>query len=290
MTIHPQILVAEPSSGYELLDSGDGEKLERYGAVLLRRPDPQALWQKATPEAWNAAHGHFIRDGRDGRWAFTKPAPEKWTIEFAGLRFHVRPTAFKHTGVFPEHAPNWDWMRKAIAGAGRQVSVLNLFGYTGGASLACAQAGAKVCHVDASKAALGWAKDNAAASQLADAPIRWILDDAKAFVERESRRGNRYDAIVLDPPAFGRGPQGDVWRIEDDFVPLVARCKQLLGERPLFFAINGYASGYSQLAYLFNLAELPATHGGHLESGELTLRESRGGRLLPCGIFARWTE
>jgi len=289
MLIQPQILTTEPSADYELLDSGDGEKLERYGQVLLRRPDPQALWHMTAPDIWHDAHGRFIREGRDGRWAFAKVAPEKWTIGLAGLRFCVRPTAFKHTGVFPEHAPNWDWMRGAIAGAGRPVSVLNLFGYTGGASLACAQAGANVCHVDASKPAIGWAKDNAAASQLAGAPIRWILDDAKAFVERELRRGNRYDGIVMDPPAFGRGPEGDVWRIEEDFVPLVDRCKRLLVDRPLFFGINGYASGYSQLAYLYNLAEMTGRHGGRLECGELAIRESRGGRLLPCGIFARWT-
>ena len=200
----------------------------------------------------------------------------------------MRPTAFKHTGIFPEQAANWDWMREAIGNAGREVSVLNLFGYTGGASLACAQAGAKVCHVDASKAAIGWARDNAAASGLSDKPIRWILDDAKAFVGREVRRGHHYDAILMDPPAFGRGPEGDVWQIEDDFVPLLEQCKRLLSASPLFFLVNGYASGYSQLAYRYNLGDLAQRHGGTIESGELTLRESERGWLLPCGIFARW--
>lgn len=286
----PQLLVTEPSADYELIDSGDGEKLERYGRVLLRRPDPQALWRKADPARWREAHGTFTREGRDGRWKFNKAAPEKWTIAFGGLSFHIRPTAFKHTGIFPEQAPNWDWMRAAIRGAGREVSVLNLFGYTGGATLACAQAGARVCHVDASKASVGWARENAALSGLADRPIRWILDDAKAFVARELRRGNRYDALVMDPPAFGRGPQGDVWQIETDFVPLMEDCRKLLSDRPLFFLLNGYASGYSQLAYRFNVDHLFQGQGGAVESGELTIRESLGDRLLPCGIFARWRE
>ena len=284
----PKILFTEPSADYELIDSGEGEKLERYGKVLLRRPDPQALWRKTDAALWKEAHGAFSRDGRDGRWHFTKDVPEKWTIRFGDLAFHIRPTAFKHTGIFPEQAPNWDWMREAIRGAGREVSVLNLFGYTGGATLACAQAGARVCHVDASKASVGWAKDNAQLSGLADKPVRWILDDAKAFVKRELRRGHRYDAIVMDPPAFGRGPEGDVWQIEDDFVPLVEECQRLLRDSPLFFAINGYASGYSQLAYRYNLQAMTAKFGGEIESGELTIQESQSGRLLPCGIFGRW--
>ncbi len=288
--MNPQILVTEPSADYELIDSGDGEKLERYGGVFLRRPDPQALWHKSEPARWKQAHGTFVREGREGGWNFTRPVPEKWTITFGGLSFHIRPTAFKHTGIFPEQAPNWTWMRDAIRGAGRKVTVLNLFGYTGGATLACAQAGAAVCHVDASKAAVGWARENAAVSGLADKPIRWIVDDAKAFVAREIRRGHRYDAIVMDPPAFGRGPEGDVWQIETDFVPLLEACRNLLSDTPLFFLLNGYASGYSQLAYRFNLAELARDRGGEVESGELTIRESRGGRFLPCGIFARWTK
>ncbi len=286
----PQILVTESSADYELIDSGEGEKLERYGGVILRRPDPQALWRKAEPTRWKQAQGTFVREGREGHWDFSQPVPEKWTINFSGLSFHIRPTAFKHTGLFPEQAPNWTWMRDAIRAAGREISVLNLFGYTGGATLACAQAGAKVCHVDASKAAVGWARENAAISSLADKPIRWIVDDAKAFVKRELRRGNRYDAIIMDPPAFGRGPDGDVWQIESDFVPLLEACRGLLSEAPLFFLLNGYASGYSQLAYRFNLMELARERGGEVESGELALHESRGGRTLPCGIFARWLK
>ena len=292
--MNPKIIITEPSKDYELIDSGDGEKLERFGGVILRRPDPQALWKKADESTWKDAHGYFTREGRDGKWNFTKDAPEKWTIDFSNLTFNIRPTAFKHTGVFPEQAPNWDWTREQIKNRkeklkdGEEISVLNLFGYTGGASVACAQAGAKVCHVDASKASIGWAKDNAESSGLPADAIRWILDDAKAFVQKEIRRGNKYDAIIMDPPAFGRGPEGDVWQIEDDFVKFVEECKKLLSDTPLFFLVNGYASGYSQLAYLYNVKDLVEKYGGEVESGELTIRETKSDRLLPCGIFARW--
>lgn len=286
--MNPKIIITEPSADYELIDSGDGEKLERFGKVLLRRPDPQALWRKHDESLWKDAHGYFVREGRDGKWNFTKDAPEKWTINFSELIFNIRPTAFKHTGIFPEQSSNWNWTREQIKNAGREVSVLNLFGYTGGASVACAQVGAKVCHVDASKASIGWAKDNAESSGLSETAIRWILDDAKLFVQKEIRRGNKYDAIIMDPPAFGRGPDGDVWQIEDDFVQFVEDCKKLLSDTPLFFLVNGYASGYSQLAYLYNVEDLVQKFGGEVESGEITIRESKSGRLLPCGIFARW--
>ena len=286
--MNPKIIITEPSADYELVDSGDGEKLERFGKVLLRRPDPQALWKKTDESLWKDAHGYFVREGRDGKWNFTKDVPEKWTINFSDLTFNIRPTAFKHTGIFPEQSSNWNWTREQIKNAGREVSVLNLFGYTGGASIACAQAGAKVCHVDASKASIGWAKDNAESSGLSETAIRWILDDAKLFVQKEIRRGNKYDAIIMDPPAFGRGPDGDVWQIEDDFVKFVEDCKKLLSDTPLFFLVNGYASGYSQLAYLYNVGDLVQKFGGEVESGEIAIRESKSGRLLPCGIFARW--
>jgi 23S rRNA (cytosine1962-C5)-methyltransferase len=290
------ILTTEPSADYELLDSGNGEKLERYGAVRLRRPDPQALWPKHDAALWKTAQATFVREGRDGRWKFAQAVPETWDIQLAELAFHIRPTAFKHTGIFPEQLPNWNWTRtvigrrQAAGNPGGPVSVLNLFGYTGGATLAAAQAGAKVCHVDASKASVGWARENARLSRLAEAPIRWICDDAKVFVKRELRRGHRYDAIIMDPPAFGRGPDGDVWQIEDDFLPLLADCRDLLSDTPLFFLVNGYASGYSQLAYRYNLEPLLQRYGGTLESGELTIRETAGRRLLPCGIFARWVK
>lgn len=286
--MNPKIIITEPSADYELIDSGDGEKLERFGEVVLRRPDPQALWKKTDELAWKNANGYFVREGREGKWNFTKDTPEKWIINISDLKFNIRPTAFKHTGIFPEQAPNWDWTREQIKKAGREVSVLNLFGYTGGASVACAQAGAKVCHVDASKASIGWAKDNAELSGLSTDAIRWILDDAKAFVQKEIRRGNKYDGIIMDPPAFGRGPEGDVWQIEDDFVKFVEECKKLLGDNPVFFLVNGYASGYSQLAYLYNVNDLIEKFGGEVESGELTIRETKSDKLLPCGIFARW--
>ena len=286
--MNPKIVITEPSVDYELVDSGDGEKLERFGKVILRRPDPQALWKKYDELLWKDAHGYFTREGREGKWNFTKDAPEKWAINFSDLTFNIRPTTFKHTGIFPEQEPNWKWTRELIKNAGKEISVLNLFGYTGGASIACAQAGAKVCHVDASKASIGWAKDNAESSGLSADAIRWILDDAKLFVQKELRRGNKYDGIIMDPPAFGRGPEGDVWQIEDDFVKFVEDCKKLVSDKPLFFLVNGYASGYSQLAYLYNVNDLSEKFGGEVESGELTIRESKSGSVLPCGIFARW--
>lgn len=284
----PIILTTHPSADYELIDSGNNEKLERYGQVILRRPDPQALWHKTNESLWEKTMGSFAREGRDGSWNLDKSIPEKWTINLANLAFNIRPTAFKHTGIFPEQVPNWDWTRTLIQKEKREISVLNLFGYTGGATLACAQAGAKVCHVDASKSSIRWAKDNVELSKLGEKPIRWIVDDAQDFVRREIKRGNTYDGIIMDPPAFGRGPKGNVWQIEDHFVAFIDECKKLLSSSPLFFLLNGYASGYSQLAYRYNLEDLIRRLGGEIESGELTIRESSGKRLLPCGIFARW--
>jgi 23S rRNA (cytosine1962-C5)-methyltransferase len=297
--MNPKIIITEPNADYELIDSGDGEKLERFGEVVLRRPDPQALWKKNDESVWKDANGYFIREGREGRWNFTKDTPEKWTINFSDLTFNIRPSSFKHTGIFPEQAPNWDWTRDLIKNLKskikkegsenqREITVLNLFGYTGGASIACAQAGAKVCHVDASKSSISLAKENAESSKIPETSIRWILDDAKAFVQKEIRRGNKYDGIIMDPPAFGRGPEGDVWQIEDDFVNFVEECKKLLNDKPLFFLVNGYASGYSQLAYYYSVKDLIGKYGGEIESGELTIRETKSDRLLPCGIFARW--
>jgi 23S rRNA (cytosine1962-C5)-methyltransferase len=334
--MNPKIIITEPDADYELIDSGDGEKLERFGGVVLRRPDPQAMWSKTDEESWKNANGYFIREGREGRWNFIKDTPERWTINFSNLVFNIRPSSFKHTGIFPEQAPNWEWTRELIknkkekidkkttseatmisvvlgtpgiqvqnSGLGfpqarmtegneednaghKEVTVLNLFGYTGGASVACAQAGAKVCHVDASKSSISLAKENAESSKIPETSIRWILDDAKAFVAKEIRRGNKYDGIIMDPPAFGRGPDGDVWQIEDDFVKFVDECKKLLSDKPLFFLVNGYASGYSQLAYYYSVKDLVEKFGGEVESGELTIRETKSGKLLPCGIFARW--
>ncbi len=284
------ILVTKSSQDYELLDSGEGEKLERFGSVVLSRPDPQALWRKLlSAEEWKKAHATFSRDGQNGSWNIKKDTPEKWVIDFAGLKFMIKPTAFKHTGLFPEQLTNWEWMKRVIGNSGKKdLEILNLFGYTGGASLICAQAGAKVVHVDGSKSALTWATENAELSGLADRPIRWILDDARVFVEREIKRGRKYDAIIMDPPAFGHGAKKELWKIEGHFLPLVEDCMKLLSDTPLFFLINGYSAGYSAIAYKNNLLDLEKKYGGKVETGELTLEESKSGRLLPAGIFARW--
>lgn len=282
-------LTARPERGFALLDSGNGMKLERYGEVTLARPDPQALWLPRLPEsAWRKADGTFERYGKHAGWELKPHVPRRWEIEYAGLKFFVKPSSFKHTGIFPEQAPNWDFIRERIAGAKRPVSVLNLFGYTGGATLAAALAGAEVVHVDGSKVAIGWARDNAALSGLADKPIRWILDDARKFLQRELKRGRTYDAIIMDPPAFGHGPGGEVWKIEEHFLGLLDLARKVLSPNPLFLIVNGYASGYSPLAYENNLRDLMKESRGTIEIGELTIEEEGSGRLLPAGIFARW--
>ena len=325
---------------YELLDSGNEEKLERYGEVILSRPDPQALWNKNLEATeWYKAGGVFSRQSKDAQWKMRTGVPEKWQIEFGGLKFWIRPTAFKHTGIFPEHLGNWEWIKNKIVSSchpsdarseylcptvipvktgiqsrnqrldspvlsrgnprtldprfhgddsEKRVKVLNLFGYTGGATLAAAQAGAEVVHVDGSKVAISWARDNAEISGLADKPIRWILDDAVKFVKREIKRGHKYDGIIMDPPAFGHGPTGETWKIEKNLVSFFADCFQILSDKPIFFLANGYASGYSAIAYANNLSSLVEKYGGQIEKGELTIEETGSGRLLPCGIFARW--
>lgn len=291
-----KIEALKPSSDYELLDSGEGEKLERFGKVVLSRPDPQALWRKQmTEKEWTVADAYFSRDGKATSWTIRKPIVDKWQINFADLVFNIKPTAFKHTGLFPEQASNWNWMREVISSVKkaeptREINVLNLFGYTGGASLACVQAGAKVCHVDGSKSAITWARENAEASCLADAPIRWILEDARVFVEREIKRGKKYDAVIMDPPAFGHGANKEIWKIEEHFLDLLDLCTKLLSDRPIFIVVNGYASGYSSLAYKNALTPVAKTFGGEIEVGELAIAESKTDRLLPCGIFARWKK
>ncbi|HEY4511466.1 MAG TPA: class I SAM-dependent methyltransferase [Candidatus Paceibacterota bacterium] len=308
--MHMETVITRKSQGYELVDSGAGEKLERFGEVLLRRPDPQALWPKKLPEeVWQKAAASFTRDERKGEWEYRGDVPKRWQIEFGGLKFWIKPTAFKHTGLFPEQLSNWNWIRSVIladvpdlsksgaignksqypGGTGIQsVEILNLFAYTGGASLAAAEAGAKVVHVDGSKAAITWAKENAEISGLADKPIRWILDDARVFVEREIKRGRKYAGIIMDPPAFGHGPEKELWKIEEHFLPLIENCKKLLADKPLFFLINGYSAGYSATAYKNNLLPLVEKFGGGIEIGELTIEETGSERLLPAGIFARW--
>ncbi|MBI5230236.1 MAG: class I SAM-dependent methyltransferase [Candidatus Magasanikbacteria bacterium] len=287
--MHSLILTTTPSRDYELLDSGEGEKLERYGVVVVSRPDPQALWHKKLASAeWKSAHAKFSRTPARAEWKIDAHIPARWNIELAGLQFWIKPTAFKHVGIFPEQISNWRWMQECVKKSSRPVNILNLFGYTGGATLAAARAGASVCHVDGSKVAVTWARDNAELSGLKDNPIRWIVDDVRAFVKREIKRSVRYDGIVLDPPAFGHGPERELWKIEDDLLSLLALCKNVLSDKPLFFLVNGYASGYSAITYGNNSKEALHLDSGVFEIGELTIAESKSGRLLPCGIFARW--
>ncbi|MEI6304436.1 MAG: class I SAM-dependent methyltransferase [Candidatus Taylorbacteria bacterium] len=292
------IQITEPSKDYELIDSGEGEKLERFGEVVLSRPDPQSLWQKSlSQDEWKKAIGHFDRRGNDGVWTMKNGKIDRWPIEAAGLKFWVKPSSFKHVGIFPEQSTNWEWLGDIIqsslhsheGGENDAIQVLNLFGYTGGATLACAKAGASVVHVDSSKTAITWARDNAELSGLKDKPVRWILDDAREFVRREVKRGNKYDGIIMDPPSFGHGPESELWKIEEHFLPLVGQCIQLLKDKPLFFLINGYSAGYSAIAYENILIPLVEKFGGKIEIGELAISE-RSGRLLPAGIFARWSR
>ncbi|MFH1188263.1 MAG: class I SAM-dependent methyltransferase [bacterium] len=276
-----------PEEDYELLDSGDSEKLERYGGIITRRPDPQALWPKKCAESvWNDAHAVFGGEGK-GRWVFNKQTPDKWRISIGGLNFWIKPFTFKHVGVFPEHVANWKWIEEQSGKPNAQV--LNLFGYTGGATLAAARGGASVVHLDASRVAVNVAKENAEISELREKPVRWILDDASIFVRREMKRGKKYDGIIMDPPAFGHGADGEVWKIEEHLVPLVENCRKIMTDEPTFFLINGYASGYSALAYK-QIIEFYFPKNGVVEIGELTIQESgENPRNLPAGIFARWS-
>jgi len=271
---------------YEVLDTGDGEKLERWGRIILRRPDPQVIWPKARPDMWGKADAWYHRSERGGgEWEFHRKLPDKWVIEYRGLQFYVRPTGFKHTGLFPEQAANWDWMEGLIREAGRPISVLNLFGYTGGATLACARAGAKVTHVDAAKGMMQWAGENRVLNDLDEKRFRWIVDDAGKFVAREERRGNHYDAILMDPPSYGRGPGGEVWKLEDELFGLVKNCAKILSDTPLFFLINSYTTGL-QPAVLTNIMGR-ALPKGYIDSQELVLPVTAGG-VLPCGASGRW--
>ncbi len=275
---------------FEVLDTGDGEKLERWGDVILRRPDPQTIWPKAAPELWRGAQAHYHRSEKGGgEWEFFARLPERWVISHQGLRFYVRPTGFKHTGLFPEQAANWVWMADTIRQSGRRdVKVLNLFGYTGGATLACAQAGAQVTHVDAAKGMVQWAKENRELSGLPETSCRWIVEDALRFVQREIRRGNHYDGILMDPPSYGRGPSGEVWKLENELYGLVDTCAQVLSERPLFYLINSYTTGF-QASVLSNMLEkcVVSRFGGSVDSQELCLPVRAGG-VLPCGATGRW--
>lgn len=285
------IQVAKDWKDYELLDAGNGEKLERWGRFVLRRPDPQAIWPPVTEhERWHDADGHYHRSSSGGgHWEFRTALPERWQIAYGPLRFYVRPTNFKHTGLFPEQAVNWRWIMDRISRAGRPIRVLNLFAYTGGATVAAAAAGAEVCHVDAARGMVQWAKENAALSGLAEAPIRYIIDDVFKFVRREERRGRRYDAIIMDPPVYGRGPNGELWKLEDHLYPFLETCARILSERPLFVLVNAYTAGLSPAA-IGNMLHLAfrRTRGGVLDCGEIGLPIAGTGLHLPCGIYGRW--
>ncbi len=283
--------MADSWRDYELLDCGSGEKLERWGGQVLLRPDPQAIWN--TPRLhsrWRNPDGRYFRSSTGGgRWDKGR-LPEQWQVSYRELTFQVKPMNFKHTGLFPEQAVNWDFAMERIRSAGRHINVLNLFAYTGAASVACAAAGASVCHVDAAKGMVAWAKENARASGLADAPIRYIVDDCAKFVEREIRRGRRYDAIIMDPPSYGRGPTGEVWKLEENLYPFIELCEKVLSENPLFVIVNSYTTGLapSVVTYLMELI-FSRRHGGHTVSGELGLPVTETGLVLPCGSTGRWT-
>lgn len=283
--------IADNWKDYEVIDTSGGEKLERWGKYILLRPDPQVLWNtpKKHPD-WKKLNAHYHRSAKGGgSWEFFD-LPEQWSIQYNKLTFHLKPFSFKHTGLFPEQAANWDWFSELIENAGRPVKVLNLFAYTGGATCAAASAGASVTHVDASKGMVTWAKENAAASGLSDAPIRWIVDDCVKFVEREIRRGNHYDGIIMDPPSYGRGPKGEIWKIEEKIHPFIALCEQLLSDKPLFFLVNSYTTGLAPAVLTYMIStEIVARHGGSVVSDEVGLPVSSNGLILPCGAAGRWT-
>ena len=278
---------------YEMLDTSDGEKLERWGDVVLIRPDPQVIWNGVKNHPlWKKADAHYLRSNKGGgEWVYFRRLPESWKISYKSLTFRIRPTGFKHTGLFPEQAVNWDYFMEAIRAANRPIKVLNLFAYTGGATLACSAAGAQVCHVDASKGMVQWARDNAALSGLSDKPIRWIVDDCEKFVQREIRRGNRYDAVIMDPPSYGRGPSGEIWKLEEKVHSLVELCTGVLSEQPLFFALNSYTTGLSPsvMEYLLGITDA-RKFGGRVSADEIGLTVTQSGYVLPCGSTALWSN
>lgn len=284
--------IANNWKDYEVIDCSQGEKLERWGDYILVRPDPQVIWNtKKANKGWKKMNGHYHRSSKGGgEWEFFD-LPQQWTINYKELTFNLKPFSFKHTGLFPEQATNWDWFSSIIRKADKPVKVLNLFAYTGGATLAAAKAGANVTHVDASKGMVNWAKENAVSSGLKDAPIRWLVDDCVKFVEREIRRGNKYDGIIMDPPSYGRGPKGEIWKIEDSIYPFVQLCTQILSDNPLFFLINSYTTGLapSVLTYMIE-TEVTSKFGGHTESEEIGLPVSSNGLVLPCGASGRWVS
>ncbi len=282
------MILADRFNEYKVLDTGDGEKLEDIGGIMLQRPDPQVIWKRSNPQIWKPHAVYDRSSSGGGNWRFIKRVPEKWTISYGKLKFFIRPTGFKHIGLFPEQSANWDYIVARIKGSDRHINVLNLFAYTGGATLAALNAGASVVHVDAAKSMNEWAKQNAQLSGLADKSVRYIADDCHKFVLREQRRGNKYDAIIMDPPSYGRGG-GKVWKIEDNLFPLVEDCAKLLSDDPLFFIINSYTTGLSDVVTA-NMLQMcvAAEFGGSIESGTLCLPQEGSKVVLPCGTTARW--
>lgn len=284
--------IAENWKDYEVIDCSQGEKLERWGDYILVRPDPQVLWDlPRNNPAWKKKNGHYHRSSKGGgEWEFFH-LPEQWEIHYRELTFHLKPFSFKHTGLFPEQAVNWDWFSALIQGADRPIKVLNLFAYTGGATCAAAKAGAAVTHVDASKGMVTWARENARSSGLEQAPIRWIVDDCVKFVEREIRRGNRYDGIIMDPPSYGRGPKGEIWKIEEQIHSFIRLCANLLSDDPLFVLVNSYTTGLAPAVLTYMLAsEIPSKFNGKVESQEIGLPVRESGLVLPCGAAGRWSQ
>jgi 23S rRNA (cytosine1962-C5)-methyltransferase len=285
--------IAENWKDYEVIDCSDGEKLERWGKYILLRPDPQVLW--STPKKnknWKHLNGHYHRSSKGGgEWEFFD-LPEQWSIHYKDLTFNLKPFSFKHTGLFPEQAANWDWFSDLIKKSNKEnIKVLNLFAYTGGATCAAAKAGAAVTHVDASKGMVTWAKENAVSSGLGDAPIRWIVDDCVKFVEREIRRGNKYDAIIMDPPSYGRGPKGEIWKIEEKIHPFIKLCSELLCDEPLFFLVNSYTTGLAPAVLTYMIStEVKSKFGGTVISDEIGLPCTESGLVLPCGAAGRWSQ
>lgn len=283
--------LADKWKDYQVIDTSSGEKLEKWGEYILLRPDPQVIWK--TPKKnpmWKRINAHYHRSSKGGgEWEFFD-LPDEWTISYRELRFRLKPFSFKHTGLFPEQAVNWDWMSDKIKSAGRPIKALNLFAYTGGATLAMAAAGAAVTHVDASKGMVAWAKENAQASHLEDRPIRWLVDDCKKFVERERRRGNHYDAILMDPPSYGRGPKGEIWKMEDSIYEFLELSAQLLSDRPLFFVINSYTTGLAPAVLKYLLSTVLRDKGGVVQADEIGLPVRETSLVLPCGACGRWSK
>ncbi len=282
--------IAENWKNYEVIDTSSGEKLERWGKYILVRPDPQVIWNTPkTHSGWKKKNAHYHRSSKGGgEWEFFN-LPEEWSIQYKDLTFHLKPFSFKHTGLFPEQAVNWDWFSELIQNAGRPIKVLNLFAYTGGATVSATKAGASVTHVDASKGMVNWAKENAASSGLSDAPIRWLVDDCVKFVEREIRRGNHYDAVIMDPPSYGRGPGGEVWKMEESIFPFLTRVSEILSDRPLFVLLNSYTTGLQPavLSYMLNTV-FTNRFGGRVEADEIGLPVTKSSLVLPCGASGRW--